>query len=495
MSPRRIHLVTGVLALAVAFPLMASPREMPITTSSAEARQIYVQARDKADNLELEAAAELAERAIALDPDFAMAYLLRAETIGGYPGFSRNLDKAVSLADKVSPGEQHWIRARKAQADGDGSAVRMHLAALATLFPDDEHVLLRLAGYQAFTVRNWTQAAVHLRKATARAPSFAPAYNLLGYAEMALGDEDRAEASFKKYLSLLPDRPNPYDSYAEMLMKAGRYDESIAQYRKALEKDAGFVSSLAGIGTNQMFERQYDAARETFEQERAKAADLDGQLDAMANIATSYVHEGKTGDAVGVFAEIASRAREAQRAERAVGAHLDAAFVLTEAGKPDAALQHVEEARTALKDETVPPPLRARLESAAALSHARVLAAQGQFDAARGELATTRPAIEERQLPGEIQRLNEVSGFVALRQKHYKEALALLQKGNGQSPYVLYQRAVASERLGQTTQASALFDKVATWNANDLGYAIVRSDAIEKADAMAVATKGRKRRP
>ena len=45
-----------------------------------------------------------------------------------------------------------------------------------------------------------------------------------------------AEAAFKKYIELIPGDPNPYDSYAELLMKTGRFDESIAQYQKALER-------------------------------------------------------------------------------------------------------------------------------------------------------------------------------------------------------------------------------------------------------------------
>ena len=494
MPSKRTALTVVGVVLAFMVPLLASSREMPITTSSAEARQIYLQAREKADNLELQASGELADQAIAKDPSFAMAYLLRA-TSGGYQVYRTNMDKAVSLADTVSPAERHWILAEKAQADGDAAATRTHLDQLAALFPDDKHVQLRLAGYQMMTVRDDRQAAEHLRRATTIDPEFAAAYNLLGYAQMQTGEFDAAEASFKKYVALMPDRPNPYDSYAEMLMKTGRYDESIAQYRKALEKDSTFVSSLAGIGANQVFKKDYAAARETFEQQGEKSPDLDGKLAAMENIAKSYVHEGKTVEAARIFDDMSARAKEGALPRNAINARLNAAFVLTEAGKPDEAAHQIELADTLVQEAGLPAPQQARLQSAVILARARGLAAQGQFEAATREIARTAPAITARQIPGEVRNLNEVNGYIALRQKHYKEALAFLQKGDAQSPYATYERAVATEGLGQTKQAEALFDKVANWNANDLGYAVVRAEAVQKTDAIAVATKGRKRLP
>jgi tetratricopeptide (TPR) repeat protein len=492
MPSKRASLIVVGVVLAFALPLMASPREMPITTSSAEARQLYLQAWEKADNLELQAASELADQAIAKDPSFAMAYLLRGSS-GGYQVFRKNLDMAVSLADKVSPAERHWILATKARAEGDTAAMKAHMDQLVALFPDDKHVQFSLAGYLMFTARDERQAAVHLRKATTIDPAFAAGYNMLGYAQMQMGEFDAAEASFKKYVSLLPDRPNPYDSYAEMLMKTGRYDESIAQYRKALEKDPTFVSSLAGIGADQVFKKDYAAARETFEQQGAKSPDLDGKLAAMENVAKSYVHEGQTGEAVRVFDDIAGRAKAGDLPRDAVNARLDAAFVLAEAGKADEAAHQIDQADALVQEAGLPAPLQARAQSSIILARARGLAAQGQFDAATREVARTTPAITERQIPGELRSLNEVNGYIALRQKRYKEALAFLQKGDDQSPYAIYERALATEALGQTKQAEVLFDKVANWNANDLGYAIVRAEAVQKTDAIAVATKGRKR--
>lgn len=55
----------------------------------------------------------------------------------------------------------------------------------------------------------------------------------------------------------------------------GRYDESIAQYQKALEKDPHFTSSYAGIGHNHNYvcKGDYAKAREA-KGDKASAAEL-----------------------------------------------------------------------------------------------------------------------------------------------------------------------------------------------------------------------------
>ena len=63
----------------------------------------------------------------------------------------------------------------------------------------------------------------HYKKQTEIAPNFSPTYNILGYAYRQQGDFNGAEQAFKKYVDLIPNDPNPYDSYAELLLKMGRF--------------------------------------------------------------------------------------------------------------------------------------------------------------------------------------------------------------------------------------------------------------------------------
>ena len=102
----------------------AASQEIPITTSSPEARQLFVQAREKAENLELQQASKLVDQAIAKDPNFAMAYALRAEIEPGLAERQKDIEKAANLAENASPGEQAFIRAWRDQIEGNATAAR-----------------------------------------------------------------------------------------------------------------------------------------------------------------------------------------------------------------------------------------------------------------------------------------------------------------------------------------------------------------------------------
>ena len=59
--------------------------------------------------------------------------------------------------------------------------------------------------------------------------------NLLAYQLMGGGKDDLAYEIFKTDLELFPNSWNVYDSYAEILLKLGRKEESIKMYQKSME--------------------------------------------------------------------------------------------------------------------------------------------------------------------------------------------------------------------------------------------------------------------
>jgi tetratricopeptide (TPR) repeat protein len=154
--------------------------------------------------------------------------------------------RAAELADTVSPAGA-LIRIA-GQHNGRPEIARQHLEALAAAFPDDERVHFMVGSFH-FSRTEWQEAIEAYRRALAINEEFAPPYNQLGYALRNLGDFDGAAKAFKRYTELIPDEPNPYDSYAELLMKVGKFQESIAQYEKALE-----ISELHRIGVGMAYD-------------------------------------------------------------------------------------------------------------------------------------------------------------------------------------------------------------------------------------------------
>ncbi|MBE0645945.1 MAG: serine hydrolase [Bacteroidetes bacterium] len=71
--------------------------------------------------------------------------------------------------------------------------------------------------------------------------------NTLGYLYLRAGKTDIALNVFKMNIDAYPKSSNPYDSYGEALAKAGRKDEAIAMYQKALEINPGSAGAKAAL--------------------------------------------------------------------------------------------------------------------------------------------------------------------------------------------------------------------------------------------------------
>jgi len=220
--------------------------KIPVSTASEEAKKEFLHGRELNEKLLIQDSIQHFDKAISLDPNFALAELNRAIVSPTGKEFFDHLKKSVSLADKASNGERLLILGTEAGANGNVTKQREYLEQLIAAYPNDERGHFNLGGYY-FGQQDMPKAIEHYKKATELAPTYSPAYNLLGYALRQNVDYAGAEQAFKKYIELIPNDPNPYDSYAELLLKMGKFDESIVQYRKALAIDPNFINSTRGL--------------------------------------------------------------------------------------------------------------------------------------------------------------------------------------------------------------------------------------------------------
>src|ERR1051325_6872378 len=106
-------LVCGAVVLATTGAARAESKQkaavaekVAITTSSEEARQLYLKARDLNEKLRGTDANAVFAQAAAKDPNFALAYLGMAQSSGGTKEIFDDLAKALAVVDKGTPGEQ-----------------------------------------------------------------------------------------------------------------------------------------------------------------------------------------------------------------------------------------------------------------------------------------------------------------------------------------------------------------------------------------------------
>jgi tetratricopeptide (TPR) repeat protein len=479
--------VCALLCLADARPAIAragdSSDKIPITTSSEEARQLYLQGRDLAEKLRATDAHKYYEQAVAKDGNFALAYVGLANTAGTTKEFIEAATRAASLAGGVSEGERHIILAVEAGLKGDPASVLSHYTSLVQLFPNDERAHNLLANVY-FGRQDYESAVTHFVKATTINPSFSQPYNQLGYAYRFLEKFEDAETAFKKYIQLIPGDPNPYDSYAELLMKRGRFDESIAQYEKALSIDPNFIASYIGIGNDQLFLNHPDQARSAFAKIAAVARNTGEKRTARFWTAASYVHEGATDKALAELQGSYALAEEAHDGASMAGDLTQMGDILREAGRYDEALAKYGDAVRTIEKADVPEPLREATRRNALFEEARVAVARNDLATARAKAAEYTRQVAVRKVPFEIRQQHEITGLIALADKRGSEAVREFQQANQQDPRIIYLTGVASQEAGDSRKGAEMIAKAANFNGLGFNYAYVRAKARKAAGTM-----------
>jgi tetratricopeptide (TPR) repeat protein len=465
-------LLTGLFFLALIICSCGKPdKGIPITTSSSEARDLFIQGRDDYENIEFSAAAKLFDEAIAKDSTFALAYLYRAYSGGGAQVVRTNLEKAQAMTGKVSEGERVLIGYMQATSDANRPKQKENLDKLLTMYPEDKRVRLA-AGTYFQTVGDNKSALDSYTKATEIDSTYAAAYNYIGYVNIAQGKLDAAEKAFKKYISLQPDKPNPYDSYAELLLKMGRYDESIVQYQKAYDTDNLFISSLSGIANNYIFKGDFAKAREYQQMYFDKATQVNDKLSAMFYKALSFMYENKLDDAIKAFEERRAFAQREKQSGAMVYSIAYQGFALSEMGKASDGMKKYEEAISTIDKVDLTPRQKENLQVYSNFWRAFGYALDNKLDKAKASADLFKKDVEARNNPDEKTTLEQVLALIDYKAGKYDVAIEQLSKQEP-NPWVMFYHGQALLKKGDKEAAKSLFTKIVNWNQNSIQLAAV----------------------
>lgn len=205
---------------------------------NAEAYELYLRGRflqNKMTPQDLFKSIEYYQQAVALDPNFALAYVGLAESTGRLNAFrdipQRNYKqmareyalKAVSLDDQLP--EAH-----------------------ATLGS-----ILSLYDYDFAGVEREYQLALELN------PSYAEAHLWRGQLLSSFGRHEEALAEIRRAMELDPMSLEASSAYGEALFFARRYDESIAHLKKVVNLDANYFPANRVLGFNYEMKGDYAA--------------------------------------------------------------------------------------------------------------------------------------------------------------------------------------------------------------------------------------------
>jgi serine/threonine protein kinase/tetratricopeptide (TPR) repeat protein len=252
----------------------APPKIVDVTTSSLEAYSAYLRGRDEYDRFFTADARRSFEKAIALDPDFAVAhlYLARAfSALGDKKAQEEALERARRLAARASEKERLYIEASYAGSiKRDASEQRRILEELVSRYPGEKDAQCNLAVSYS-TAREFPRALESFDKALALDPDFGRALNQAAYTYLKMGQPAKAVPYLERYAALKPDDPAPRDSLAEMLMRTGRLDDAIAKYKEVLAAYPDFYLSWKNLAYVYALQEKYPEALRCLDEMVARA--------------------------------------------------------------------------------------------------------------------------------------------------------------------------------------------------------------------------------
>jgi serine/threonine protein kinase/tetratricopeptide (TPR) repeat protein len=231
-----------------------------VTTHSTEAYAAYLQGREQLDRFDEPGARKSFERAVALDPEFAVAYVRLAQTLerdGDTTKIQAAYRKAKELSTRAPEKERLLIEARYAwRVERDNRKAIEILRTLVAKYPSEKEFHFELGGR---LYADPDAAIAEYQAALALDPGYGIALNSMAFALVRKSDFAGAQTALERYVALAPNEFNPLDSLGLLLFLRGRYDEAIDKYKKAMALN-NQLGEEGPIGYMTAMKEDYDGA-------------------------------------------------------------------------------------------------------------------------------------------------------------------------------------------------------------------------------------------
>ena len=209
------------------------------TTTSMEAYHFFLRGREDFYDQYIKDAIIRLEKAVELDPNFAMAYL--------YLGYTTNnlmidlekgreyIKKARSLSERVTEKERLLIEAEYAKTVE--LVLEKWLEITLTIvekYPREKQAHLELCKYYRAN-QMYEESIKHAEIVLALDPGRGDAYEDLAFAYTDIGDDEKALEYLKKGSAALPGDPRMNLATGHLYVKMGKIDDAIRKFKNALD--------------------------------------------------------------------------------------------------------------------------------------------------------------------------------------------------------------------------------------------------------------------
>jgi serine/threonine protein kinase/Flp pilus assembly protein TadD len=426
------------------------PKIAEVATNSMEAYNFFLRGREDYEKFYFEDALKFLEKAVELDPTFAVVYLYLARTqasLGNQKASNDAFEKAKTLSNKATEKDRLNIEASYALAIERNPDKRIRiLQELAQKYPEEKRVHFDLGTYYQ-NRQMFPEALSELAKAIELDPKYGYAINQLAYVHALMGNYEKALGYFQRYAAVSPGDANPVDSLAELYVRMGNLDDAIAKYKEVLQIKPGFFSANWKIAYVYGLKEDYAEALKSLSQPITSGQFLAAVGEGHWWRGMFYYLLGSLDKSLGLFQAIREQVKQAGTLDAIASAEWIQGWINYEKGDFEATERHLQSwVDLSKKINPVAEP-GSLLEYNFCLGLADLK--RGRIDSAKSRLAEINSYLSNKELAN--------SHFVQVR-KSLLETEILLAEGSAEKVIAICKSAAQLEMPSMTTSNLCLYN-------------------------------------
>lgn len=346
------------LSKAISQGIEIPPQEFKVTdvtTNSMDAYRHYLEGLKFYNIFLTIPSRQLMERAVQIDPSFAMAYFFLSRSnrqLGNTQATYTALENAKKYSVRATEKEALFINAEYAWlVEKDREKSIEIYEELADKYPNEKFAFYYL-GSRYNAVEKTNEAIRALNRVVELDPNWGNAQNQLGYVYAFIGEYEKAQEHLEKYAALSPGMPNPFDSLTELFMMMGRLDDAIVNAELSVQINPGWFPGYINLAYIYALKEeyseamhQYDLHYSMFPQYSSIEKDPGIMVWGLRNRGLLNFHIGKYNEALRLFRQQIAIASAAGNELSKANAHELMAFVFAEKGDFETAKAELQESK------------------------------------------------------------------------------------------------------------------------------------------------------
>ncbi len=317
-----------------------------ITTSNPEALKFYIVGRQYHLNQDYRESIEAMENAIAIDPDFAMAYRSLAMSHGNlflYAQRTQYIQKAMELSERLPDRERYQIR-----GDFYSGSERTYDKAidayikLLELYPEALNAINNLGRIYGLIGERKMQVEYY-EKAIQKGDRSAVIYTNLASVYGSIGNFDKAHQLLEGYIETVSDLPSIRNSLVSLYVQQGELELALVEAEKAFLLDPSNTTSFLQKGLIYRYMGDPVKAEAEFQKAR-QSKEMIGKIAGGGYIAYLYSEQGRFGEASDLVKQDFEILKKAGQSYWIARFHLAFSRSNLQSGQPQKALNEAEQA-------------------------------------------------------------------------------------------------------------------------------------------------------